>query len=181
MPFMFRPFEIPGPVLVQPRIFKDDRGHFLETYKKSDFAANGITEDFHQDNHSYSKREVIRGLHYQVPPAAQGKLVRVISGRVWDVAVDIRRDSPYFLKWVSVELSAESSTMLYVPPGFAHGFAVISEDAQLLYKCTAQYSPDHEQGIRFDDPTLNINWPVGNPVVSEKDAELPSIEEALLF
>lgn len=181
MPFMFRPFEIPGPMLIQPRVFKDDRGYFLETYKKSDFVANGIDEEFVQDNHSYSKRGVIRGLHYQLPPAAQGKLVRVTRGIAWDVAVDIRHNSPYFMKSVSVELSGDSHTMLYIPPGFAHGFVALTEEVHLLYKCTAPFAPDYERGIRWDDPHLRIEWPVDNPVLSEKDAELPLLENAEIF
>ena len=178
---MFRPFEIPGPILIQPRVFKDDRGYFLETYKKSGFAANGIDADFVQDNHSFSMRNVIRGLHYQLPPAAQGKLVSVIKGMAWDVVVDIRSGSPHYLKWVAAELSGENHTMLFVPPGFAHGFAALSDDVHLLYKCTAEYAPQQERGIRWDDPQMNIDWPIKNPIISERDQELPFLKDAEIF
>ncbi len=181
MPFMFRSFEIPGPILIQPRIFKDERGYFLETYRKSGFASNGIDENFVQDNHSFSKKNVIRGLHYQLPPAAQGKLVSVVKGRAWDVVVDIRRGSPYFLKWVAAELSGENHTMLFVPPGFAHGFAVLSDEVHLLYKCTSEYAPQQERGIRWDDPQINVNWPVKEPIISERDQELPLLKDAQIF
>jgi dTDP-4-dehydrorhamnose 3,5-epimerase len=181
MPFMFRAFEIPGPILIQPRVFRDERGYFLETFKKSGFAANGIDENFIQDNHSFSRRNVIRGLHYQLPPAAQAKLVSVVKGSVWDVVVDIRSDSPHYLKWVVAELSGENHTMLFIPPGFAHGFAVLSEDAHLLYKCTSEYTPRQERGIRWDDPQINIDWPVRDPIVSERDQDLPLLKDAEVF
>ena len=181
MPFMFRAFELPGPLLIQPRAFRDERGYFLETYKKSGFAANGIEENFVQDNHSFSIRNVIRGLHYQLPPAAQAKLVSVVKGRVWDVVVDIRRDSPHYLKWVAAELGGENHTMLFVPSGFAHGFVVLSEDAHLLYKCTSEYAPRQERGIRWDDPQINIDWPVRDPIVSERDRDLPLLKDAETF
>jgi dTDP-4-dehydrorhamnose 3,5-epimerase len=181
MPFMFTPLDIPDLILVVPRVFPDDRGSFYETFKRSDFEAHGITDNFVQDNHSVSKGGVLRGLHYQLPPMAQGKLVRVTRGRAWDVAVDIRRNSPYFMKWSSVELSEENRQMLYIPAGFAHGFVALTDNVHLLYKCTAEYSARHERGIRWDDPELDISWPVEVPLVSERDEELPLLEKAELF
>ena len=179
MPFAFSPLEIPDVLLVVPRVFPDERGFFMESYKESDFVAAGIAEAFVQDNCSLSKKGVVRGLHFQTPPKAQGKLVRVVSGRGWDVAVDIRPGSATFLKWVARELSADNNEMLYIPTGFAHGFAALSDTAQLLYKCTAEYDPSLDTGIRWDDPTISLPWPVVLPLVSEKDAALPSAMEAL--
>ncbi|MCP5108329.1 MAG: dTDP-4-dehydrorhamnose 3,5-epimerase [bacterium] len=178
MPFDFKHMEIPGLVLIQPRIFDDARGYFLETYKKSDFVKNGIPGEFVQDNHSFSTRNVIRGLHYQLPPSAQGKLVSVVKGRAWDVAVDIRQDSPHFLKWEGVELTQENHAMFYVPPGFAHGFIALTKEVHFLYKCTAEYDPKSERGIRWNDPRINIQWPVKKPLVSERDADLPLLKNA---
>lgn len=180
MPFVFEPCEIEGLVIVRPRIFPDGRGFFLESYKASEFERAGITLPFVQDNHSLSSRGVLRGLHYQLPPRAQGKLVRVLAGRVWDVAVDIRQDSPTFGRWFGMELSAEDHTMLYIPPGFAHGFITLSDIAQFFYKCTAEYSKEHEAGIRWDDPRIAIRWPVSNVVISERDQGLPFLSEAKL-
>lgn len=181
MPFLFTPLDIPDLMLIVPRMFPDDRGCFFETFKTSDFADHGIDEVFVQDNHSVSKGGVLRGLHYQLPPKAQGKLVRVVRGMAWDVAVDIRKSSPTFLKWASAELSAENRHMLYVPPGFAHGFVALSEEVHLLYKCTAQYSQKHERGIRWDDPQLDIPWPVDTPIISPRDEQLPLLGKAQLF
>lgn len=181
MPFEFEPLKIPGLVIVRPRVFGDPRGYFLETYKRSDFEAYGIDAHFPQDNLSSSTRGVVRGLHYQLPPAAQGKLVSVVKGRVWDVAVDIRKNSPHFLEWVAVELSVEDHAMFYVPPGFAHGFTALSEEVHFLYKCTAEYSPEQERGIRWDDPQINIKWPVDTPIVSDRDRQLPLLKNAEIF
>lgn len=181
MPFLFTPLDIPDLMLIVPRMFPDDRGCFFETFKTSDFADHGITDVFVQDNQSVSKGGVLRGLHYQIPPKAQGKLVRVIRGRAWDVAVDIRASSPTFLKWASAELSAENRHMLYIPPGFAHGFVALSEDVHLLYKCTAEYSKAHERGIRWDDPKLDIPWPVNTPTLSKQDEQLPLLDRAQFF
>jgi dTDP-4-dehydrorhamnose 3,5-epimerase len=180
MPFTFESCGIEGLVIVRPRIYPDGRGFFLESYKASEFERAGITLPFVQDNHSLSSRGVLRGLHYQLPPRAQGKLVRVLEGRVWDVAVDIRQSSPTFGMWFGVELIAEDQTMLYIPPGFAHGFVTLSDTAQFFYKCTAEYSKEHEAGIRWDDPTIAIRWPVSNVVVSERDRGLPLLSEARL-
>ncbi len=181
MPFEFKQLEIPGPVLIEPGIFLDGRGYFLETYKKSDFVANGIDYEFVQDNHSFSKQGVVRGLHFQLPPVAQGKLVKVVGGKAWDVAVDIRKSSPNYLKWVGVELSDQNHNLFFIPPGFAHGFVVLSEEIHFLYKCTTQYSPEHERGISWDDPQINIQWPVEDPTVSERDKQLPLLKDAETF
>lgn len=182
MPFTFEKTEIPEVILVKPRVFRDERGFFLETYKQSDFINNGINvEVFKQDNHSFSTQGVIRGLHYQLPPMEQGKLVRVIKGKVLDFAVDIRKSSKNFLKWVCRELSEENFYMLWIPPGFAHGFVALSQEVHLVYKCTNEYSPQHEGGIRFDDPDIKIDWKVNHPKISEKDAKLPFLKDAKLF
>jgi len=179
VPFTFRRLEIPDVVLVQARAFEDERGFFLEAYKRSDFAAHGIPKDFVQDNFSRStRRGVLRGLHYQKAPRAQGKLVMVLRGRIWDVAVDLRRGSPWYGRWVAVELSEDEHTMLWVPPGFAHGFCVLSEGADVLYKCTEEYAPELDRGIRWDDSELAIPWPVERPIVSAKDAASPRLCDA---
>lgn len=177
MPFTFRRLEIPEVVLVEPKVFGDERGYFMETYKMPDFVAAGITESFVQDNHSRSTRGVLRGLHYQNPPFAQGKLVRVVRGEVFDVAVDIRRGSPTWGRWVGVVLSEENKKSLYLPPGMAHGFCVLSDVADVVYKTTSVYSAESEAGIIWNDEDLNIDWPVEQPVLSEKDAAFPALKE----
>ncbi|HMK56902.1 MAG TPA: dTDP-4-dehydrorhamnose 3,5-epimerase [Dissulfurispiraceae bacterium] len=176
--FEFERLSIPDLVLVKPRVFGDDRGFFLETYKGSDFAGAGISEYFVQDNYSLSVKNVLRGLHYQKDPCAQGKLVRCIRGSVYDVGVDIRKGSPYYGRWVGVELSGENNLMIYVPPGFAHGFLVLSETAEVSYKCTREYSPDHDRGIFWNDPDLSIKWPGGSPILSSKDLRHPKLKDA---
>lgn len=181
MPFTFKKQSIPDVILIEPIVFNDERGFFAETYKKSDFTGNGVDVDFFQDNHSLSQKGVLRGLHFQEEPRGQGKLVRVVKGRAWDVAVDVRRSSPTFLKWVSIELSEENNFIFYIPVGFAHGFVSLTDDVHLTYKCTDEYSPEHDSGIRWDDPDLAIPWPVENPLVSDKDAELPYLKNARLF
>jgi dTDP-4-dehydrorhamnose 3,5-epimerase len=181
MGFTFEKTALPDVVLITPQVYQDDRGCFFESYKRSEFAANGIAEEFIQENCSFSKKGVLRGLHYQLPPFAQGKLVTCASGNIFDVAVDIRRGSPAFGKWVAFELSAENKRMLYVPPGFAHGFYVLSEAARLVYKITARYAPDHEGGIMWDDPEIGIRWPAGEVLLSEKDKKNPPLREAKLF
>ena len=178
MPFTFTPLQIPDVILIKPRVFPDARGFFLETYKYTDFAANGIAETFVQDNHSRSAKGVLRGLHFQNPPQAQGKLVRVVRGAVFDVAVDIRPDSATFGEWVGEVLSDENHHMLYIPPGFAHGFVAISDVADLAYKVTAEYAPDLDSGIIWNDPSIGIQWPVQNPILSPKDAALPLLRDA---
>lgn len=182
LPFTFRPLaNLPDLVLVEARIFRDDRGAFLETYKRSEFAAHGIPFDFVQDNHAVStKRGVLRGLHHQVEPMAQGKLVRCLRGAVWDVAVDIRKGSPTFAKWAGLELREDDGRMLWVPPGFAHGYVTVTERAEVLYKTTAEYSPPHERTIRWDDPEIGIAWPVKEPLLAEKDAKAPTLREVAL-
>lgn len=178
MPFNFKHLRIPEVVIVEPKIFGDPRGFFMETYKHSDFVRAGIAEHFVQDNHSRSSGGVLRGLHYQIAPHAQGKLVRCLRGAVYDVAVDIRKNSPTFGSWVEVELSEENGLMLYVPPGFAHGFLVLSDSADVLYKCTAEYCPEDDRGIIWNDPDLNIHWPINTPSLSEKDSRHPRLRDA---
>jgi dTDP-4-dehydrorhamnose 3,5-epimerase len=181
MPFNFKKQEIAGLVLIEPKVFTDERGFFLESYKKSDFAANGIRYNFLQDNHSLSKKNVIRGLHYQRDPKGQGKLVRVLMGSVWDVAVDIRKGSPTYLKWMSFELSDDNNKMLFIPPGFAHGFLTLTDNVHLVYKCTEEYDAKLDTGIRWDDPDIGVKWPVKNPVVSQKDMILPLLKDVKEF
>lgn len=178
MPFSFKQTKLSEVILVEPRAFIDDRGFFMETYKYSDFSASGIAHRFVQDNHSFSIRGILRGLHYQNPPVAQGKLVRAVLGEIFDVAVDIRRESPTYGEWVGKTLSAANKRMLCVPPGFAHGFCVISDEAHVVYKVTEEYSPEHEAGILWSDPQIGIRWPVDHPIVSAKDARLPLLKEA---
>ena len=160
-----------------PRLFPDERGFFLESYKAGEFAAAGIREDFVQDNHSRSARSVLRGLHFQRPPHAQAKLVRVTRGSVWDVAVDLRRGSATFGRWFGLELSEENRTMLYIPQGFAHGFVSLTDGAELLYKCGAEYDKDSDGGVRWDDPELAIEWPLSDVKLSGKDAALPLLKD----
>ena len=173
------PTRLDGPMLLRPQSFGDERGFFSETYRRSDLAALGVDEDFVQDNHSRSARGVLRGLHFQKGDKAQGKLVRVVAGAVFDVAVDIRRASPTFGRWVGVELSADNHRQLWVPPGLAHGFLVLSESADFLYKTTEYYSPQDEGAVRWDDPDLAIAWPdLGEaPRLSAKDAAAPSLRD----
>lgn len=169
--------DLPEVLLVKPRVFEDERGFFFESFNKRDWlAATGVDCDFVQDNHSRSTKGVLRGLHYQLPPAAQGKLVRVLVGEIFDVAVDIRRDSPNFGKWMGQRLSAENKLQMWIPEGFAHGFLVLSEVAEVLYKTTKYYSPEHERAIHCDDPQLSIQWPRTDcTILSEKDAAAPRL------
>jgi dTDP-4-dehydrorhamnose 3,5-epimerase len=166
---------IEGVVEVIPDVFGDERGYFFESYNRQKFLAAGITEEFLQDNQSFSVKGVLRGLHFQKDPYAQGKLVRVISGKVLDVVVDIRKDSPTFGKHVSIVLDTKRNNMLYLPPGMAHGFATL-EDAVFSYKCTNVYHKVSEGGVLWNDPKLNIDWQVENPIVSEKDQVLPTFD-----
>lgn len=167
---------IKGILFIQPDIFADNRGFFLESYNKKRYEESGICADFIQDNISKSGKGTIRGLHYQVDPFAQGKLCYVLKGRVLDVAVDIRFNSPTFGQYVSVELSEEKKNQIWIPPGFAHGFSVLSEEAIFLYKCTNLYSRQDERSIIYNDPDLNIDWQVDNPVVSDKDLRAGSFK-----
>lgn len=173
--FNFTKCEIEGLCVVEPKVFGDNRGYFMETYNQEDFFAAGLTMEFVQDNQSGSKKGVLRGLHFQ-KQHPQGKLVRVVSGTVFDVAVDIRKGSPTFGKWFGVVLSAENKKQFYVSPGFAHGFLVMSESAQFTYKCTDFYHPEDEGGILFSDPAIGINWPIDDSMeltISEKDKVWP--------
>jgi len=169
---------IPDVFIIEPRVFGDHRGFFMETYQKERFLAAGIDVEFVQDNHSRSSMGVLRGLHYQ-NPNAQGKLVRTLSGSIFDVALDVRKGSPTFGKWVGVELSAENKRQLWVPPGLAHGFGVISETAEVAYKCTTYYDPASEKGILWNDPDVGIAWPLSSPTLSEKDANAPRLRDAV--
>ena len=170
---------LPGVLIVEPKVFGDDRGFFFESFNARTFAeAAGVHVDFVQDNHSRSAKDVLRGLHYQLVKP-QGKLVRVVVGRVFDVAVDLRRSSQHFGRWVGVELSAENKRQLWVPPGFGHGFLVLSESADFLYKTTDYWYPEHERSIRWNDPDLAIDWPLaGEPIVAAKDGKAPPFAEA---
>ncbi len=178
MPFAFNRLEIPGVVLIKPEVFVDGRGFFTETYKMTNFVTAGIKVNFVQENHSRSGKGVLRGLHYQNPPFAQGKLVRVIRGEIFDVAVDIRKGSPTWGKWVGVILSEENKNILYVPAGLAHGFCVLSEIAEVIYKTTNVYSAESEAGIIWNDEDLDIEWPVKEPILSEKDKKWPALKNA---
>ena len=167
---------LPGVVILTPRVFRDDRGFFMETFNQSEFSSLGLPVEFVQDNHSRSSKGVVRGLHYQYPQW-QGKLVRVINGEIFDVAADIRRDSPTFGHWFGTYLNAENQQQLYVPPGYAHGFCVVSEFADVIYKCTTTYKVQDDAGIRWNDPDLGVDWPVSDPVVSEKDKSAPLLAD----
>lgn len=203
MNFTFHPLELPGVVMIEAVAYEDDRGLFMERYKQSTFAEHGITDVFCQDNLSKSASGVLRGLHYQLPPFDQAKLVGVVAGSIFDVAVDVRRGSETFGQWVGHELSAENRRMLYVPTGYAHGFLVTSETAVVTYKTSHEYARHHERGIRWDDPEIGIDWPLGGvgaglagapapkaasesagahtlPRLSDKDRDLPGLSAAEL-
>lgn len=173
---------IPGLLIIEPRVFGDDRGFFMESWNADGFAAAGLDLKFVQDNHSRSARGVLRGLHFQ-NPNPQGKLVRVVRGSVWDVAVDIRRSSPTFGKWVGVELSAANKRMFWVPPGFAHGFVSLEDDTDFLYKCTARYDPSAEHSLLWNDPAIGIEWPLDalTPQLSGKDQQGQPLAEIEAF
>jgi dTDP-4-dehydrorhamnose 3,5-epimerase len=168
--------ELPGVLVLEPRTFSDDRGYFLETWHETRYSELGLSERFVQDNLSFSRRDVLRGLHFQ-HPNGQGKLVFAIQGEIFDVAVDIRVGSPTYGKWVGETLSGGTMRQIYIPPGFAHGFAVLSDSALVAYKCTEYYSPTHESSLRWDDQALGIKWPVANPIVSAKDQDAPRLAE----
>ena len=168
---------LPGVVLIEPAVFADDRGFFMETYHAGRFAEAGIDAAFVQDNHSRSARGVLRGLHYQ-EPNPQGKLVRCTRGSLFDVAVDIRTGSPTFAKWYGTELSESNRRMLWVPPGFAHGFCALSDEADLVYKCTALYDGKADRSILWNDPDIAIAWPISSPLLSPKDAAAPPLRAA---
>lgn len=172
--------KIPGLLIIEPQVFGDDRGFFIETYNELRYKELGIVGDFMQDNLSCSKKGVLRGLHYQAPPFAQGKLVSVIRGAVLDVAVDIRKGSPTYGQHVAVELTGDNKKQLWIPEGFAHGFLTLEDDTLFAYKCTKVYSPEHDRGIKYDDPALGIEWPDINEdfVISEKDQSQPLLVDA---
>jgi len=177
MTFTFTKLAIPEIVLIKPQLFLDDRGYFFEVYKSSEFQKQGVNVDFVQENHSFSKAGVIRGLHFQQNPSAQGKLIRIVQGKVFDVAVDIRQGSPTYGKWVSTILSAKNQFMLWVPPGFAHGICAL-EDSHFLYKVSgAEYSAEDDRSILWNDPNIQIKWPVENPNLSAKDRAGKQLEE----
>lgn len=178
MAFEFRPLAIPDVIEVVPELHGDERGAFAELYKRSQFVGGGIDVQFVQFNYSRSAKDVLRGLHYQLNPHAQGKLVAVLTGEVFDVAVDLRRDSSTFGKWVSLSLVAAEKNMIYVPPGFAHGFCVTSGVAEVMYYVTGEYAPEAERGIIWNDPTLAIPWPTQQPKLSPKDQEYLQLAEA---
>lgn len=178
MPFRVRKMEIPDVLLVESTPIRDVRGFFRETYKSTELAPHGIPATFLQDNLAHSSRWVLRGLHYQKEPKAQGKYIFVSEGRIFDVAVDIRKGSPTFGKWVGMELGMDNGIALYIPPGFAHGYCVLSDKATIIYKVTAEYAPDAERGILWNDPDIGIEWPIADPILSSKDARLPSLDLA---
>jgi dTDP-4-dehydrorhamnose 3,5-epimerase len=173
----FTPLAIPDVVIIAPDVYSDDRGFFFESYQRARFSEHGITNEFVQDNHSRSARGVVRGLHFQLEPFAQGKLVRVIQGAIYDVAVDIRQESATFGKWVGERLDTQNRHMLYIPPGFAHGFCALEDNTEILYKASRIYSPARERGLAWDDPDIGIKWPVieGGPSLSEKDRAYPRL------
>ncbi len=174
--FRFTRLEIPDVILVESRVYTDGRGYFMEIYREEDFRKNGIPYRFVQDNMSYSRKGVLRGLHFQKPPAVQGKLIRVARGRIRDVAVDLRRSSPTFGRWVMVELEEGDGRALWIPPGFAHGFYA-QEDSIVLYKVTHYFVPELDAGVRWNDPDIAVEWGVEDPIISDKDMRLPLLRE----
>ncbi len=177
MPFEFKRLEIPDVILITPKVFYDERGFFMETYQKDEFTKAGIASEFVQQNHSKSVKGVLRGLHYQKEPYAQAKLVRCVRGEIFDVAVDIRKNSPTFGKYVSTILSEENKNMLHIPRGFAHGFEVLSDEAEVVYSVDNIYSKDSESGIIWNDPNIRIEWPIKELILLEKDKRWPYMEK----
>jgi dTDP-4-dehydrorhamnose 3,5-epimerase len=178
MPFKFKKSEIPEVMLVEAQAFPDERGFFMESFKESIFTVNGINTKFVQDNYSHSIKGVLRGLHYQKNPKAQAKLVMVTRGEIFDVTVDMRKGSPTYGKWIGEILSEQNHRLLYVPEGFAHGFCVTSDKADVLYKVNSEYSHEHERGILWNDPELDIKWPTDKPIIIKKDLQLPTLQNA---
>ncbi|MGH9922895.1 MAG: dTDP-4-dehydrorhamnose 3,5-epimerase [Nitrososphaerales archaeon] len=178
MPLKFSRLEIPDVILVEAQAFADERGFFMELFKESIFIANGIDSRFVQDNYSHSIKGVLRGLHYQMNPKAQAKLVKAIRGKIFDVAVDIRKGSPTYSEWVGEILSGDNHRMLYVPIGFAHGFCVLSDEADVLYKVNQEYAPEYDRGIIWNDAKIGIKWQVDKPSLSQKDVKLPYLKDA---
>ncbi|MDD3435609.1 MAG: dTDP-4-dehydrorhamnose 3,5-epimerase [Candidatus Gastranaerophilales bacterium] len=178
MSFEFKKLEIEGLVLVKPKVFGDNRGFFMESYRKSEFVQNGIDADFVQDNHSKSNKGVLRGLHYQANPKPQAKLIRCIKGRIYDVAVDLRKDSKTFGHWVRTELTEENNYMFFIPEGFAHGFVVLSDEAELIYKTNAEFSSELDRGVLWNDKDIGVDWGIDfKPILSEKDKKQPRLNE----
>jgi dTDP-4-dehydrorhamnose 3,5-epimerase len=177
MPFTFQRLRIPDVILIEPKVHTDPRGFFMETYKRSEFISNGIPEKFVQDNFSHSSRGTLRGLHFQKPPKAQAKLVMVLKGDVFDVAVDIRKNSPTYGQWVGITLSETKFQMLYIPVGFAHGFCVLSDEADFVYKVSDEFTPELDSGILWSDPAIGIEWQISAPLLSLKDMNLPLLSE----
>lgn len=177
-PVDIRQTELQGVLEVEAKIFPDDRGFFTETYNRETWAAEGFNESFVQDNLSLSKAGTLRGMHYQIDPHAMGKLVRVLTGAVYDVAVDLREGSPTFGKWIGRELSAENGLMLWIPAGFAHGFVALADDTLVYYKCTGTHAPESERAVRYNDPVIGIAWPQAPTIVSPKDADAPLLADA---
>ena len=178
MGFIFRKLSIPEVIVIETQSFSDDRGFFLENFKMSSFVSNGINTKFVQDNFIHSVKGVLRGLHYQKKIKAQAKLVSALRGKIFDVAVDIRKNSPTFGQWVGEILSDQNHKSLYIPEGFAHGFCVMSEEADVLYKVSTEYSPENEAGIIWNDPDINIVWPIDKPLLQEKDSKLTLLKDA---
>ena len=178
MAFNSKKLDIPEIILIETNVFSDERGLFAEIYKLSAFSQFKIDKILTQINHSKSKKCVLRGLHYQLNPKVQDKFVFVAAGEIFDVAVDIRKGSPYYGKWVGQTLSSRNKKALYIPEGFAHGFCVLSDVAQVIYCCTNEYAPEYDRGIFWNDPKLKIDWPIKNPILSEKDSKLPLLEKA---
>jgi dTDP-4-dehydrorhamnose 3,5-epimerase len=174
--------ELEGLFVIEPKVFEDDRGYFFESWNERVFQELTGEISFVQDNHSGSRRHVLRGLHYQLRPHAQGKLVRVVRGSIFDVAVDLRKSSPTFRDWFGIELSADNRKQLWIPPGYAHGFVALSDWAEVLYKASGYYSAEHDRSIRWDDPDIGIEWPIdGQPTISDKDDSAPLLRNAELF
>lgn len=180
MAFKFTSTNIPGVLTIEPNVHKDSRGFFMETYKMSEFNEAGIAYDFVQDNHSMSSKGVLRGLHYQLKPKEQGKLVRVVSGSIYDVALDIRKGSETYGKFFATTISAEDKRMMWIPPGLAHGFLSLEDSTEILYKTTAEYDSKLDRGILWNDPALKIPWPDKEPIISDKDKRHPTLREAEL-
>ncbi len=173
--------ELDGVLIIEPKVFGDNRGWFMETYSRRDFENAGITAEFVQDNRSFSsKKGIIRGLHFQRNPMCQAKLLTCLKGEILDVAVDLRKDSPTYKKWISVKLTAENKKQIFIPKGFAHGFLTLTDDVEIMYKCDELYSPECDGGIRFDDPEIGVEWGVENPILSEKDKNAPFLKDIKL-
>lgn len=178
MAFKFKRLEIPDVILVEAQAFSDERGFFMECFKESEFNIHGVKTKFVQDNYSHSIKGVLRGLHYQINPKPQAKLVMAITGEIFDVAVDIRKGSPTYGMWTGRILSDKNHSLLYIPEGFAHGFCMLSNTADVIYKVSSEYSPEHERGILWNDPDISIKWPIDKPVMVKKDLELPTLKNA---